>query len=63
MKAQGLQMIAALKAELAATQGRLQAMGADKGLDARKLEIEAFKAQTDRMEAEARAGARMVEAV
>lgn len=54
MKAQGLQMIAALKAELAATQGRLQAASADKALDARKLEIEAFKAQTDRMEAEAR---------
>lgn len=60
LKAQGLQMIEALKAQLAATQARLQAAEGDKALHARKLEIEAFKAETDRMEAEARAAARMV---
>jgi len=60
LKAQGLQMIEALKAQLAATQARLQAAEGDKALHARKLEIEAFKAETDRMEAEARASARLV---
>lgn len=54
LKQQAEQAIGALKQQLAQGAQRLQQLEGDRSLDQRKLEIEAFKAETDRMEAEAK---------
>lgn len=48
------QAMAKVVADLRQTQGELSALQADKRLEAEKLAIERFKAETDRIEAEAR---------
>ena len=47
----GLQRIQQLTSQLQAAEQTLAALKADKAVDARKLEVEAFRAQTERMQA------------